>query len=310
MGAESGSYANLTELASAASLVEANVGEASPGFVSIGPTFPVTWGFHNLSPSQRIYIRPNDVVAISVTNQAQAINIVIGLQVLRSDGQLAQLRFDIAPSVKAGSQNFHFALTEGFLFSVAAFTNDVCLIGQCFVTLGIQPDASASPVLRPIQLVAAYIGEGVIASWPQGRLRTPRDGRGWLHVVAGTQPAAGAECIEIMPAVSHREIRGVHLRLQTSAAVANRQIVVQFDDTVNAFFTVTSTYLQVAGQLVHYYVAGNGLLSANVLGNVNLPMPERVPLEAGWALRTVTANIQAGDQYFAPAYLVEEWQGD
>lgn len=306
MGTPRGGYSDLAALAAADSPSGATEGVASPGFESIEQQYPVTWAFKSLSPSARVYIRPQDLLAVSINNTAPAIDLIIGLQILRSDGQVAQVRFDLSPPTDGSTFNTTFELTEGFLLSAAMFTNELCFLGQCFVTAGIQSDAPAPRAVRPLQLIQSYIGEGTIASWPQGQLRLATDGRGHKRVVTGSAPAAGAEILDACPLHTHWDVHAIFLQLSTSAVAGNRQVLVLLDDGVTVYYEPVSLSLQAASLTFTYELAAHGQLTVVNNGVVLMPLFPGCEMRSGWRLRTQTVGIQAGDQWAAPVYQVEE----
>jgi hypothetical protein len=120
-------------------------------------------------------------------------------------------------------------------------------------------------------------------------------------------PLPGAEFLEVMPTASRRLLRSLRLNFTTSAVAGNRQVKVFIDDGVNVISGSVANYLQPAGTLVNYSVGPHGILSGLIIDTVFMPIEPQVPLVPGWRIRSQTAGIQAGDQWSAPQYAVEEW---
>jgi hypothetical protein len=95
------------------------------------------------------------------------------------------------------------------------------------------------------------------------------------------------------------------------ATVASREPVIYLDDGVNAFGRWPSNRVITASQTI--VITHNIIKAAPFTGGSggaseqSTPLPE-IQLAAGWRIRTVTANLQAGDNYSAPQFTVEEWR--
>lgn len=125
-------------------------------------------------------------------------------------------------------------------------------------------------------------------------------------VVTQGNPAAGAEVTVAVPAGKWWAVRAVHFKLVTAVAVANRLVRLAMDDGANVFFTVPNDVAHAASQTTEYsygatFEAAQGAtVSARVY-----PIPA-VVLGPAYRIRTVTAAIQAADQFSEIALLVDE----
>lgn len=132
--------------------------------------------------------------------------------------------------------------------------------------------------------------------------------------VAVTAPAAGAELsIKIggsnltTPGLGAWRILAITFQLVTSATVANRTVQLVLDDTTTTWFRTGAPGSQ-AASLTEQYSAFEGSTGGGANGPVNhLGWMSPAPvLYVGHRLRTVTANIDPGDQYSNIGMLVEE----
>jgi hypothetical protein len=126
--------------------------------------------------------------------------------------------------------------------------------------------------------------------------------------VAGTDPAAGAEISETVPAGKRWRVLGIQFTLVTNANVANREPVIVVDDGTNTLFQ-SPAGANHAASLTWAYSASNvgqpvNGTTATTVRQMNLPA---LLLPAGSRIRTSTTNIQAGDNYGAPRLLVQEF---
>jgi hypothetical protein len=129
---------------------------------------------------------------------------------------------------------------------------------------------------------------------------------GVLKTVAGADPAAGAEVSDAVPAGKVWRLIAVLLTLVTDANVANRRVHLTLDDGATVFFRRGSNATQAATLTQNYEFCSEAQEAAVRDLFVADPLP-MIDLPAGARIRTVTVNKQAGDNYAAPVYYVEEF---
>jgi hypothetical protein len=131
-------------------------------------------------------------------------------------------------------------------------------------------------------------------------------GGGTLKVVAGGDPAAGAEVSDAVPAGKVWRLISVLLTLVTDANAANRRPHITIDDGTTVFYRRGSNATQAASLTQNYVFASEAQEAAVRDLWVADPMPQ-LELLGGSRIKTVTVNKQAGDNYAAPQYYVEEF---
>lgn len=132
-------------------------------------------------------------------------------------------------------------------------------------------------------------------------------GPGQIRAVAGADPAAGAEITVRVPETAQWRLLGLRFELVTDATVANRQVDLLIDDGANTVLRIEPPAVQ-AASLTDGYNYGPGLPARALLTSEFLiPLPVKVVLPGGWRIRTVTANLQAADNFGAVYLWVEEW---
>ena len=135
----------------------------------------------------------------------------------------------------------------------------------------------------------------------------PRDGAGTLRSITGSTPAAGAEISETVPANTRWRLLSFRTQIVTAVAVASREPRLILDDGVNEFYRVDNG-ANIAASLTTVLVwAPSVPISAGIATDQIAPIPGDTWLGAGYRIRTLTAAIQAADQYSAPQYEVLEW---
>lgn len=199
------------------------------------------------------------------------------------------------------------ALAEGMLTNVqlriatgAAGTGSV--FGILELIRGLGPNA------QPVgTLLQGYITSNARLAWPGSPIQASTGGAGRIRAITGTDPAAGVNIVETVPAGVRWRLISIQFSLVTSAAVANRSVSILFDDGATIFLTVSDNQVQ-AASLTHTYCVGAwgqiGLMGGSTHA---LNIPENFVLSAGMRFRTSVGSMDAGDNLSAPQYVVEEF---
>lgn len=130
-----------------------------------------------------------------------------------------------------------------------------------------------------------------------------------IVVKTGSDPAAGAEATVTVPAGEFWVVHAILLTLVTSVGVANRRVELQIDNGTTVFFRLAHAADQAASLTWRYQFANHGYRDAAVTGTnnvANLGVPV-FTLGPGYRIQTVTANLQAGDDYAAPVLFVADY---
>lgn len=135
-----------------------------------------------------------------------------------------------------------------------------------------------------------------------------RNASPYAKIITVASPAVATEISIPAPGQGLWRVISLAFRLVTDANVANRAVQLFADDGTNVWWRASAAAVQAAGTTVDHG-AFAGAATSTLTGTVaTLALPsEGLWLEPGWRLRTITANIQAGDQYSAIAALVEEF---
>ena len=138
-----------------------------------------------------------------------------------------------------------------------------------------------------------------------------KDGPGANLSIAGSDPAAGAEISETVPANTIWSIRSVSAALVTDGTAANRRVRATLDDGSAVYHRVSAGVDHTASLTVQYSWAPVGAAAIGVVAvtdaTVNVPLPSPSVLAPGDRFITVTGAIVAGDNWGAPQLSVEAW---
>jgi len=261
----------------------------------------------NVPPPAPLYIGPQEQLIIDLYNSVAAQIISLTYRLLLPNGEVHQgLRFLNPPADRSLSQTV-LPLAEGWLLSLQMIpTGPVTLRGQCFTRVRLVAGAlGVAPSIA--QLFSDYLEAAHGASWPTGRSISWLDGRGMIRSITGTNPAAGVEIIETVPAGARWRFIGIHAQLTTAVAVANRTVRWAIDDGASVMLFTTDSLLQPALTTENHEAGAYGtLLASTTILNI-APFPPDVYMLAGWRIRSATINLQPADDWGAPQLMVEEW---
>jgi hypothetical protein len=156
-------------------------------------------------------------------------------------------------------------------------------------------------------ILQGYVTATQRLAWPGSPMESSTAGAGRLRSITGTDPAAGAEMSETVPAGVRWRFVSLKVALVTSAVVANRTTSFIFDDGTNSLLQIYNG-IAVAASAAQTYNVGDFGTFGSIAGTFSLvSAPATLILPAGARIRTTTNNLDVGDNYGAPQYLVEEW---
>lgn len=140
-------------------------------------------------------------------------------------------------------------------------------------------------------------------------MTNPGYGRRWRTVV-GIQPAAGAEWSIVAPGNATWRIVSVAATLTADATVASRFAEFIADDQSRTWYRQGTVGATTAAE-ASVYCGHTGAAQATFASTDNFPLPVGgLLLRPGHRLRSLTANLQAADQWSLITALVDEIPSD
>lgn len=250
----------------------------------------------------------NVSLRVNVWNALTGVTVTIRMRFLGIDGQEVDNSFDVTPATNRTKTSLDFALGVGFPLNIIAFASaGAPTIGQTFVQVQLVR-GSGGAALPMATLIQSYCTSVQTLSFPGSPILSSLEGAGAVRVITGTQPGAGVEVTETVPAGARWQVLSFLGRFQTSAAVAARVPGLLIDDGANILFGGGPNSNQPASQTVkHIWAPGNTMVTSIDGSYVLVPMPIGLTLSAGARMRTLTSLIDAADQWSQIVYLVREW---
>jgi hypothetical protein len=242
---------------------------------------------------------------------SQANTIVqVSYLILQPNGCVVAQRFTVQPTSDRVISSGLAALGDGWIVALQAIASaGTPRRGQCFVRVQLvqgndtQSDAYAT-------VLQGYVTATEGLALPGGAVESSTYGPGVMRTIVGTDPAANVEISETVPTNARWRLVTFCYAFVTDATVANRLPVLTIDDGTNVLWRSFSNVNQAASQTSIYH-AGDGLISHQIATQTHvLALPTHLILMGGYRVRTQTTALQAGDNFSAPTYHVEEWIED
>ena len=134
------------------------------------------------------------------------------------------------------------------------------------------------------------------------------DGPGVITDYEGPDTAAGVESSAAVPENALWRFQSGFVELVAAVGGGARHVhVIISHDGTDAFYRGFSPSTQVANSTAQYSVGPHGADSVAVSGEHWIPFPIGLVIHAGDTISTETDEFQAGDNYSAPFWSVEEW---
>lgn len=235
--------------------------------------------------------------------------VVLAVQGRRIDetGQLLPFAYVHTPHTDRSTKVENFPLGRGALLNLTVFASQGApRVGQTYVSARLIRGLAASTIMLGA-LLGGYVTGAQPLAYPGSPIQSSFESDGYTMGVAGTTPAAGAEINELVPAAADWELIGVWLNLMTSAAVPARRVILSVQIIGPRVVEALAPADQAAASRWFYtFGQGDVALSDTTTARAQTSLPVGLRLQAGSNFSTVTNNLDAGDQWDTPRYLVRE----
>jgi len=267
----------------------------------------VSFQTDNVPPSQYVYFRDAEYLNLVTLTNLTGQQVVFRARFLTPQNEIKETTFT-TPLLTAGIlQLFQVPVAEGWLISLAV----QCFTGNTpgnWVFAQILTGRSALFQQLSLGLIwQGYVPFGSANGWPGNPSKEPTDGPGRLRSITGSTPAPGVEISEIVGNQRRWNLLSLSATLTTNATVANRFPGFALDDGTNSLWFIRSNTAQVAGSFQGYKAGPGSQFYNDTQNNTIIPFPSPSLLSSGFHIKSTTVGLQAGDQWSAPQYLVQEW---
>lgn len=272
-----------------------------------GPANSITFAFQNILPPSALYITRDDVLVLQAASSAVNEEITVNVRLLLPDGRIQDMQFEIFPPNTRVVTIASFPLAEGFLLSLSATCDNATTRGATFLRAFLNRGAYGTG-LPGQTLVADYVTQFIGAGYPGGRILAPVEGPGRIYQLNSTLPGAGADWLFVVPSNVRWRIVSIEAQLTTAVAVANRStnISLAMGGAAPSFKGEPDSVIPASTVAVVSYSPAP-IIAALVNTVVNVPIPPDNRLIGGDQITSLTANLQAADQWTQAILTVEEW---
>jgi len=274
-------------------------------FVVIPPL--CSFAVREIPPPASSYIGPDDYLSLEVRNSIAAQAISFHWRLLRADGQLILGSHTYSPTADRAVNTWVVRLAEGFLLGAVVGGGSTAKPGAVYARLLLLRGGGGGVAVAQV-LLAGYVVAGAGLVWPYPRYQGPAEGPGRLRLLVGTNPAPGSYIVEEVPSGARWRIVLFYCEFTTSAVVANRYVHFWIG-TATAYYFLGAPLLAVPANSSYRFEWAPGV-DARVLSGLDQvqdALPEPLVLSTGMRFGVLVSGLQAGDDFGAPNYMVEEW---
>lgn len=261
----------------------------------------------DLQPPSALFIERGDRLRIRVSGTDTSA-IVARARILMPNGEVIPSEWQTTPTNALLQENFDFDLPEGFLLSltIADATGGGIEYGEAYVQASIIRGGGIAPV-EVASLLGGHISRRFPITWPGTPPQHSYNQRGLILSFTGAAPAAGAEISTQVNGNTRWRLIGARLEFTPSATVIPRKPGIIIDDGVNGFYQCRAGVSAFDGPAIVFCVGAHGRHGWAGLNHGFIPIPPDLILNETFRFRTFTSNLQAGDQWGPPHYVVEQW---
>lgn len=262
---------------------------------------------HRIKPEGAVYLSSDCSLRLSAYNVVSSLSVGFAGQYIGSDGEIHYFDRQFAPTTDRAETQLTVQIGQCVLLSLVAYlVSGNANRGQCYVRARVHRGAG-TPLLYTHQLLGEYLTDDFFPAFPVNPIRGSLEGPGMLRSITGTDPAAGVEVSETVPTGARWRFVSADVTLVSDATVANRTVRFVFDDGTTVYFKCAYATAQTATQTLEYVLAAGGSDYGTRAAVQMTSASVGSYLLAGHRIRTVSNNLQAGDNYGAPQLNVEEW---
>lgn len=271
---------------------------------------PLATAGEQLSPSPfHFRFTGEDRLQLETWNSVSGVRVALQGRVWDPATGIRPFGFEHVPNTDRSLASELLTFGTGYLLNLVVFASSgTPRVGQTFVSLHVVR-GSTGAIYRLATIVQGYVTRSQELAFPGSPIHTSDDSGGVLRLVAGSDPAVGAEVSELVPTGARWQMLAFSVTLSTAPNVANRVPNLLFDDGISVFsYAPADRAIQDSRTETAYWAIGPRQ-AAPAIGTPPAfgLLPPEVVLTAGLRFRTLTTNLQAGDDYGVPVYLVREW---
>lgn len=266
-----------------------------------------TFGSQQLAPPSPLYVTVDDQIVAYTNSRQNGSAMLFRARVMETSGRITSVETRWTNQI--GTELFGHPLTliEGWILSATLEdATGTMEVGELYASLRIVRAYGVNNVTQQV-LCSGYVTGSRPLSWPGSGLESTRDGKGYLRVVLGTNPAAGVQVQETVPSMAIWRLISMRVVYVTDATVANRNLNLTIDDGANVYFSLEHNTVATASATWLFTLAVGATDGYRSTFEMHNNLPDNLILPAGHRITINARNFTAGDDFAAPVMYVEEW---
>lgn len=253
------------------------------------------------------YFGGEDALRVTSWNSLAGVALVISGRFLGVDGHVEPFVETHTPATNRTAVTTTHGRGCGWLSDLSIVVSGAApQRGQTFARVDVVRGLASSQIVLST-ILQGYVTATKRLAYPGSPIEDSLAGQGVIRSITGTDPGAGVEIAETVPTGARWRLQGLRASLVTSVAVANRNVMLAFDDGANIYAGAAVNFNHAASLtfVYHFGAVGQSFVQTSAQAMVST-MPNIVQ-SAGHRFRTSTSAIDAADNWGPPQYAVEEW---
>lgn len=253
-----------------------------------------------------IPVSKNDRILVRSWNTLAGSTFVVRARILNRKGEIEPQDFTEGPTSDQLLTSDSFGLSDGILVGLTVRPTVDTKRGEtyCEIRLGL---GSTATFFDEYRLCRGYVAVEGGPKWPFGIDEPAVAGRGFLRSITGTNPAAGSEIQETVGSNLVQKLLSLRASLVLDTNTPTRFPTLRLDDGTTVYFDSGTTTGHGANASLQFHWFPGAPVNVNSANHITLPLSNNRLLKETFRINTEVTNLQVGDDWSAPQYLVEEW---
>jgi hypothetical protein len=270
---------------------------------------PLAFVGEQLSPSPfHFRFTGEDALELASYNSQSGVRIAVQGRMWDPVEGIRPFAFSHLPATDRSRGLERFGIANGYLLNVVVFASaGAPRVGQTYISLHVTRGQGAARYLLAT-LLQGYVTAEQELGFPGSPLVSSIEGAPYTRFVIGTDVVAGASPTESVPTGARWRLRAISLQLSTSAAAGARRPVLFLRDASGYIVAASPTPNTIgASSLANvYWMLGLPVSSTISVNQIIAGLPD-VTLLPGGNFLIQAENFDAGDNWTAPTFFVDEW---
>lgn len=255
--------------------------------------------------NQGIWIEHNDRLFVAAYSSVASLVVMFSGYFRKMDGEIIEYAVTVNPTSDRACTSVTQHFGAGFLLScVASLASGNAKRGQCYVRARVQR-SSGTPAIMLHNVVAGYVTDDYMPSFPYGKIEGPLEGPGYLNVWEPANPAAATGIDFPVPTGARIRCQTLTATLTATPVTGSALAVFSLKDGARFLWFRQSSNSAAAGA-TRYHVWAVGIQTGTLSAVESIALPVTVA-RAGLTFALSADGIGGTDQFTNVTGVFEEW---